>query len=366
VCCVLDCPGFKLVTCLTEQQPIYLSEDQELFGNQGATTTTTVSADDDGGGGSGPCKRKCGRRSKTVDISQVKFPLPGREYSRKTFRPFIVPCNHDPCCDALAPQKYRLIEAVANGQLSESTYVYLTQLEEAAKAAKKQLIAEQQGEQDEQQKEDGQRESSESSSRPTTTVYYGCHGFLLKDDGVDDGKLPEAGRHYDEATLEPFVEACTHDDCDVYSREKYLMIKAFAKKKIDPEMWDYLNPIFFEPWKNMSLLEWQEQFEMDLTTNVHTDTISCSLAQNEADIIKAEIDKNKNALKIWYNYVPGYTSQLVYMTRKDMHLSMDMKLVPESVLRLVRLWLHAGCSKDTVRKIEKEISKMINGSTTSL
>jgi hypothetical protein len=65
---------------------------------------------------------------------------------------------------------------------------------------------------------------------------------FLMDDGVDDGKLPKPGRHHDESTLEPFVEACTHDACDFYSSEKYLNIKAFAEKEIDSGMWDYLNP----------------------------------------------------------------------------------------------------------------------------
>ena len=66
----------------------------------------------------------------TCNDRSILYPLPGREFSKLTLRPFCYPCLHrndKSPCDQKAPTKYRLIEAVAKKNISTDLYLELTQ-----------------------------------------------------------------------------------------------------------------------------------------------------------------------------------------------------------------------------------------------
>ena len=244
--------------------------------------------------------------SHTGTFSESQFPLSGRDYSKTSNKPFIVPCNHEPCCDVWAPQKYRLIEALTTGQISELLYTQLSPLH-----------------------------TNPADFVPITTNKPNwCPGFKVK-----EFEVPVPGEHYEPDSKLPIVLECKHESfddlCDPYAPNKYLLINAYANGGLNEKTLEYLLPDNFEPWSNLTFDEWQEMYEMDEDANV-----------------RLEVESQKQKVHSWTSFVPG-KGKYIYLTRKNMYLCFKVEETSNLMVDLCKILQDAGESvSEIVERID--------------
>lgn len=250
------------------------------------------------------------------------LPACGRDYSDKTKRPFFVPCDHNPCCDTFAPTKFRLIEGYANGTISVELYKKLSP-----------------------------RFADIGKFSPVNIKKQAaCTGFYLK----PILEKPINGQDYDPVTKAPIVYECDHEDgeCDTYSFEKYLLVQAYAQGQIDDKLWEFLFPKNFEPWKNLSLVEWRQQVFCQPCEEI--------TSPNEMEIVRKETEAYQNQIHSWWNYFPGTSKKMVYLARQELYIGFPIEDIPRLVLKLCKILKSSGENVHKLQSIQGQIDTLYN------